>query len=262
MKTGYALLLSIIALSSCDSPSSSGPTDASAMNPAAPGFNATASDPQAVQLADEVMQAMGGRTAWDTTRYFGWNFLGMRDLLWDKETGNVRIEVPQDSAVYLVNVNDNTGQVAIRGEEITQPDSLAKYVQAGKEMWINDSYWLFMPFKLKDSGVTLTYAGQDTLMDGDPAEVLELRFDGVGVTPQNKYNVFVDPKDHLVKQWAYYPEASLDTPRFMLPWDGYKTYGSLKLAGNRGERDISDIRVMNQVPEADFEDVHTFKLGS
>ena len=267
MKTYCAVLfslLSIVALSSCDSPSGQeGSSTAEAdANPPAPGFNADASDEEAVQLADEVMQAMGGRTAWDTTRYFSWNFLGVRTLLWDKETGNVRIEIPQDSAIYLVNVNQDTGRVVMQGEEITQSDSLAKYVQAGKEMWINDSYWLFMPFKLKDSGVTLTYAGEDTLMGGAPAEVLELQFEGVGVTPQNKYRVFVDPSDHLVKQWAYYPEASMDTPAFMLPWDEYKSYGSLQLSGNRGERDISDIRVMDNVPETDFQDVTTFTLSS
>ena len=266
MKPYYTFLLSIIALPACHSPSSDSSTapasEAIVTNPPAPGFNTAASDEQAVQLADEVMQAMGGRTAWDTTRYFGWNFLGMRNLLWDKETGNVRIEVPQDSAIYLVNIEQDTGRVVMRGEEVTQPDSLAKYVQAGKEMWINDSYWLFMPFKLKDSGVTLTYVGEDTLMGGSPADVLELHFDGVGVTPQNKYQVYVDPEDHLVKQWAYYPEAAMDTPQFMLPWDDYDTYGSLQLAGDRGERDISDIQVMNDVPEDDFEDMSAFKLGS
>ena len=264
MKAGCTLLLSIIILSACslsDSSETSTSEDTVA-NPPASDFNATASDEQAIQLADEVMQAMGGRTAWDTTRYFSWNFLGFRNLLWDKETGNVRIEVPQDSAIYLVNVKQDTGRVVMRGKEITQPDSLAKYVQAGKEMWINDSYWLFMPFKLKDSGVTITYMGEDTLMGGKPAEVVELQFENVGVTPQNKYQVYVDPTDHLVKQWAYYPEAAMDTPQFMLPWDNYETYGSLKLASDRGERDINNIQVMNEVPDADFEDAGTFKLGS
>ena len=264
MKRYGVWLLMLTAGFSCTSPSSNSsdpPAASTDVNPSAPSFNVAASDEQAVQLADEVMQAMGGRTAWDTTRYFSWNFLGFRSLLWDKETGNVRIEVPQDSAIYLVNIRENTGQVTMRGEEVTQPDSLAKYVQAGKEIWINDSYWLFMPFKLKDSGVTLTYAGEDTLMNGDPAQLLELRFDGVGVTPQNKYQVYVDPVDHLVKQWAYYPEAALDTPQFMLPWDDYQTYGSLQLASDRGERDISDIQVMSEVPESEFTDMSTFRLG-
>ena len=263
MKTYLALLLCAAVFTACRTTSSEAPeatADQVVENPPAPGFNAAASDERAVQLADQVMQAMGGRTAWDTTRYFQWNFLGFRNLLWDKQTGDVRIEVPRDSAIYAINVQDNTGKVRLKGQEVTQPDSLAKYVQRGKEIWINDSYWLFMPFKLKDSGVTLTYAGEDTLIGGGTAEVLELRFEGVGVTPQNKYEVFVDPEDHLVKQWAFYPEAAMDTPRFVLPWNGYQTYGSLKLGGDRGERDISDIQVLEEVPSAMFEEVNTFEL--
>jgi hypothetical protein len=263
MKIFLTLLLGAAALVSCQSatqPDTSAKAGESVENAPAPGFNAAASDERAMQLADQVMQAMGGRTAWDTTRYFQWNFLGFRTLLWDKQTGDVRIEVPGDSAIYAVNVRENTGKVRLKGQEITQPDSLAKYVQQGKEIWINDSYWLFMPFKLKDSGVTLTYQGEDTLMGGEPAEVLELRFEEVGVTPQNKYRVFVDPEDHLVKQWAYYPEAAMDTPRFVLPWDGYQTYGSLKLGGDRGERDISNIQVLDTVPTSAFRDVSAFTL--
>ena len=264
MKAYLIFLTSITLLTTCQSPTpsedSSRATSDTANNPPAEGFNAAASDEQAIALADSVMMAMGGRTAWDTTRYLGWNFLGFRNLLWDKETGNVRIEVPGDSAIYLVNVLQDTGRVMMRGEAVTQPDSLAKYVQRGKEIWINDSYWLFMPFKLKDSGVTLTYGGEDTLMDGSPAEMLALSFEDVGVTPQNRYEVYVDPTDMLVKQWAYYPEAAMDTPAFMLPWDDYDTYGSLKLASNRGERDISEIQVMTEVPEAFFQDVNTYQL--
>ncbi|MGB3848474.1 MAG: hypothetical protein WA958_00790 [Tunicatimonas sp.] len=264
MKTYLTLLLAAAIFASCQPatpPDAPDEATETVENAPAPGFNAAASDERAMQLADQVMQAMGGRTAWDTTRYFQWNFLGFRTLLWDKQTGDVRIEVPGDSAIYAVNVRENTGKVRLKGQEITQPDSLAKYVQQGKEIWINDSYWLFMPFKLKDSGVTLTYHGEDTLMGGAPAEVLELRFEEVGVTPQNKYRVFVDPEDHLVKQWAYYPEAAMDTPRFVLPWNGYQTYGSLKLGGDRGERNISNIQVLDTVPTSAFQDVSAFTLG-
>ena len=44
-----------------------------------------------------------------------------------------------------------------------------------------------MPYKLKDSGVTLKYKGQDTLETGHPAEKLQLTFEEVGKTPENKY---------------------------------------------------------------------------
>lgn len=229
-------------------------------NPPAEGFNEANSDEEAVNIADSVMQAMGGRQAWDTTRYFTWNFFGARTLLWDKQSGDVRIEVPRDSSVYIVNVNSDQGKVMMGGQELTNPDSLSKYLQKGKSMWINDSYWLFMPFKLKDSGVTLTYVGEDTIQGGDPAEVLELRFDNVGDTPQNKYHVFVDPNDHFVKQWAYYPEAAMDTPRFVTPWANYKEHGALMLSGDRGERQITDIEVLESVPEGTFTNAQDFQL--
>ncbi len=224
----------------------------SVTNPAAEGFNQAASDTTAIRIADEVMQAMGGRAAWDSTRYLGWNFFGMRSLLWDKQTGNVRIEVPQDSTLYLVNIREDTGKVMRKGQEITNPDSLQKYVEQGKKIWVNDSYWLLMPFKLKDSGVTLTYVGEDTIRGGSPADVLEMRFENVGFTPDNKYRVYVDKEDHLVKQWAHYPKASMDTPRFVTPWENYRQYGSVMLSGERGDRDISDIQVMESVPDSVF----------
>ncbi|MEM9676028.1 MAG: hypothetical protein ACFB15_26125 [Cyclobacteriaceae bacterium] len=229
-------------------------------NPPADGFNEAASDEKAMAIADSVMQAMGGRRAWDTTQYVTWNFFGARSLLWDKQSGDVRIEVPRDSAIYLINVNSDQGKVAMGGEEITNADSVTKYVERGKSIWINDSYWLFMPFKLKDSGVTLIYAGEDTIQGGDMAEVLELRFENVGRTPQNKYQVYVDPNDYMVKQWAFYPTAEMDTPRFITPWAEYEKHGSIMLGGDRGERDITDIEVMESVPEGTFSDLGSFQL--
>lgn len=230
-------------------------------NPAAEGFNSSGSDPQAVEIADEVMEAMGGRTAWDNARYLRWNFFGRRTLLWDKQTGKVRIDVPADSAIYLINANEDGGQVMIGGEEITHPDSLAKYVEDGKKMWVNDSYWLVMPYKLKDSGVTLSYVGEDTIQTGDSADVLELRFESVGFTPQNKYRVYVDKNDRMIKQWAYYSEASLDTPNFITPWTDYQEYGGIQLSGNRGERGLSDIGVFDSIPEEEAFSLHDFELN-
>jgi hypothetical protein len=53
-------------------------------NPAAEGFNESASDAKAIAIADEVMQAMGGRKAWDKTRYLSWKFFSFRQLTWDR----------------------------------------------------------------------------------------------------------------------------------------------------------------------------------
>jgi hypothetical protein len=171
-------------------------------------------------------------------------------LIWDKKEERVRIESINDSITYVVNLNAMTGKVWVKGQELTEKDSLSKMLNKAKSMWINDSYWLVMPFKLKDSGVTLKYLGEDTLMTGDRCNVLQLTFSNVGDTPQNKYHVYVDLADNLVKQWAYYSNASQDSATFIRPWDNYKKYGSIMLSADRsdsgGPRNVSVADAMNE----------------
>ncbi len=221
-------------------------------NPPMEGFDMAGSDTLAVQLADSVMLAQGGRKNWDDTRYLSWNFFGSRKLYWDKHTGDVRVEYLKEDKKVLVNINSGEGKVYMNGAEVTQPDSLEKYLQKGKEAWINDSYWLVMPYKLKDSGVTLKYLGEETTQAGEPADVLQLTYQNVGVTPENKYNVYVDKDTRLVSQWAYFQKASDQEPGFVMPWKDYQNYGNIKLSGDRGERKITEIQVHDELPEAVF----------
>ncbi|MBL7827950.1 MAG: hypothetical protein JNJ57_15075 [Saprospiraceae bacterium] len=212
------------------------------------------SDRKAVQIAKEVMKAMGGQKAWDNTRCISWNFFGRRTLLWDKWSGMVRIEWQKTPRKVIVNLNDGSGKVQLNGVDQTHPDSLAKYLKMGKEVWINDSYWLVMPFKLLDPGVTLKYQGRDKTPDGRIADLLQLTFNQVGVTPDNKYKVWVDKESRLITQWAYFEKFTDDTPKLINAWAEYKPYGEILLSGNRGERgNLYPIEVTNTVPEGMFE---------
>ncbi len=222
-------------------------------NPPAEGFNAEESSPFAVVLADQVMNSMGGRKAWDRTKVLYWNFFGARTLLWDKEQNRVRIDIPKSEMVIALNMGDMTGKVWQAGEEMVQADSLKKYLDRGKRIWINDSYWLVMPFKLKDSGVTLTYVGEDTTSTGIQADVVRLTFENVGVTPQNAYDVWIDYDKKQVRQWAYYSDAANAEPNFVLPWSDYNQYGDILLSGKRGERELSGIQVLKKAPNGAFE---------
>jgi hypothetical protein len=252
----HRLLYSLLLLSlvvACQSAVDKAPP--SAPNPPAPGFNQQASDPKAIAVADEVMQAMGGRPAWDATRYLRWTFFGRRHLIWDRHAQRVRIEVPADSLVYLFSYAEQPQARTFKGGvEFTAPDSVLKYTEQARRIWINDSYWLVMPFKLKDSGVTLRYLGEDKIgTDGVVVcDLLELTFDQVGVTPQNKYHVWVEKNEHLVRQWAYFAEASDEAPRFTMPWLDYQPYGDLLLSGNRGSRKLTDIAAPQSLPEETF----------
>ena len=224
-------------------------------NPPATGFNAAGSDPGAVAIADEVMLAMGGRKAWDDTRCIAWNFFGNRTLLWDKQSGMCRIEWQKKPLKVIVNLNDGGGKVLLDGVEQTHPDSLSKYLEIGKKVWINDAYWLLMPFKLKDSGVTLKYLGEGKTDKGENADILQLTFQNVGVTPDNKYHVWVDKKTRLVTQWAFFPKFADEKPQFINAWADYTRYGNILLSGNRGtERStLNPIKVMEEAPAGSFE---------
>jgi len=216
-------------------------------NPPADGFDLAGSDPKAIAIADEVMEAMGGRANYDATRYISWDFFGARTHIWDKYSGDVRIENKRSGDLFRFNIKIIEGKDYVKGEEITEADSLAKMIKKGKSAWINDAYWLVMPFKLKDSGVTLTYVGEDTTQTGNAADVLELIFKGVGVTPQNKYRVWAEKSPRLITQWAYYPDRTDEEPRFITPWINYEKYGNILLSGDRGERKLSDIKVSDEM---------------
>jgi hypothetical protein len=114
-----------------------------------------------------------------------------------------------------------------------------------------------MPYKLKDTGVTLGYVGEGESKAGEAAEILSLTFDGVGETPQNKYHVWIGRDSGLVEQWAFFARAAAPEPTFVNPWTDWKRYGGIMLSGDRGEMrggkmQLTDIAVLDEVPETVF----------
>lgn len=211
-----------------------------------------ASDTNAVEIANQVIQALGGIENWDNTRYICWNHFGRRFHIWDKWKGNLRFE--ENDLVALFNLNSRIGRAWQNGTEITDPDSLAKKLEYAYAAWINDSYWMFMPYKLKDPGVTLAYKGEGATLEGDSADILQLTFQNVGLTPQNKYHVYVDKKSHLVLQWDYFEYADNEKPTIQGPWKNWKRYGNILLSDDRGNRNMTDIAVFDKLPEEVFTD--------
>jgi len=222
-------------------------------NPAAEGFDVENSDIKAIEIADAVMESMGGRKAWDDLKVVSWNFFGARTLTWDKINGDVRIDFPEsDSNVLITNIFTHQSKIKIDGVEETHPDSLKKYGEMAESIWINDAYWLFMPFKLKDSKTTLKYLNIDTAQGGVYSHILQLTFNEIGDTPENKYHVYVDTTTMLVNQWAYFGNSQDTVPAFTTPWMDYQDYGGLLLTGDRGKRGITEITVLDSIAESVF----------
>lgn len=234
-------------------------------NPPMEGFNLAESDAQAIEIADAVMKSMGGRQNWDNTRYLSWTF-GRDDQVWDKHSGNFRYQ--HNTLVVLMNINTKEGRAWEDGEEITHSDSLQLRLDSAYYGWVNSSYWLLMPYKLKDSGVTLKYMGDGTMEDGRAAEILQLTFADVGLTPQNKYDVYVDKETMLVGQWSHYRDASDPEPRFTRPWNNWKQYGEVLLSDNRGagrggqDFILPNVGAYDTLPETVFTDPARLDLST
>ncbi|SHJ39428.1 hypothetical protein SAMN02745146_3018 [Hymenobacter daecheongensis DSM 21074] len=208
------------------------------------------SDAKALALADRVMTQMGGPEAWQKARLLGWDFLDGSYQLWDKYTGDFHWQKGDLVANY--NLNTKVGRAYKAGQDISATDEGKKLLDKMYPIWVNNSWWLVMPFKLRDPGVTLTHQGAGKLMDGTPAEVLHMTFQNVGVTPDNKYELLINPKTNLVEEWAYFPKAADAQPAFRRRWTEYRTYGSLQLAADRSDgkdnRRINSIAVLQTVP--------------
>jgi hypothetical protein len=227
------------------------PASANAAYPAAEAFDQAGSDPKAVAIADRVMREMGGYDAWKNTRYLAWSFFGGQYQIWDKQTGDFHWE--KDSLVANYNLGTQKGQVYSKGQDISATPAGQEVLAKLTPIWNNNSWWLLMPFKLKDSGVTLTYKGSTKTMAGQPADALQLTFKNVGTTPENRYEVLVSPTTGLVDEWAYFPKATDAQPAFRRRWADYARHGQLLLAADRSEATkparLDDIATAQTLPD-------------
>ncbi len=181
---------------------------------ARPGLVAAAED--AVQLGDAVWKASGGEN---------WPHVKAIDFTFAVEKAGKNLL----SAEHHWDVVAQTDRVKWKGKDVTvnladpgtDEDSKAAYAR-----WVNDSYWLLAPLKLKDRGVNLSAEGKKKI-DGAEREVLRLSFGKVGLTPGDNYRLYVDPKTNLVSSWDYMPEPGQSKHA---TWTDYQKSGGLTLA--------------------------------
>jgi len=199
------------------------------------------SDPKAVAVADKVMETLGGADAWKATRFLRFDFAVDREgetvmrraHTWDRSTGRYRAEATDEEGhdvVVLMNVHTKEGQAWVGGEPV-DGEALESLLESGYAWWVNDAYWLLMPFKMRDPGVILSYAGLEA-KQGQTWDKVLLTFEGVGLTPKDKYWVFVNRATGLVDRWEFVLKGA-DTPPVPFDWSGWAKHGSIMLADDR-----------------------------
>ena len=197
-----------------------------------PSFASAEDQPgSAATLAQAVWQASGGEN---------WSRVQTIDFTFAVEKDGKTIA----SADHHWDVAAQTDHVKWKGKDVTvnlaEPASDAN-AKAAYGRWVNDSYWLLAPLKLKDRGVNLTDEGKKE-MDGTECEVLRLSFGKVGLTPNDQYRLYIDPKTKLVSSWDYMPEPGKSLHG---TWTDYQESGGLKLATDHQMDGGVRIRILN-----------------
>jgi hypothetical protein len=188
----------------------------------------------AQSIAQRVEATLGG-DAWAKARYIAFDFTPERDgkivssipQRYDRFTGDYRVEGKnRDGVPYLVimNVNTKKGRAWLDGKEVEQS---AELLEMGYRRFINDTYWLLMPLKLRDPGVTLASEGERTDC-GRVYDIVKLSFgDGVGITSKDQYWIHVDRATNMIDLWEMKLQGSK-------PEDPRRAYRFLRLERRGG----------------------------
>jgi hypothetical protein len=228
----------------------------------AEGFDASLSDPRAVQLADTILASMGGKDAWESTRYLRFDMISekdgaqtlLTDQYWDKHTGRLRLEAKTDDGtpyVVLQNVNTGEGAVYIAGQRAAAEQEKA-LLQKALSSWKSSIYWLFMPYKMKDPGVKLAWDGEEKLGDATYDKVL-VSF----VSTQDKFWAYINRDTHLMDRWSFLLGGRSGEPVQYL-WNGWRPYGKILIAPERVSADGSrkllfpHLTVFPELPDSTF----------
>ncbi len=183
------------------------------------------------QLAQAVWQASGGEN-WPQVQAIDFTFAVEKD-------GKTMI-----SAEHHWDVAAQTDHVKWKDKDVTvnlaEPASDEK-AKAAFARWTNDSYWLLAPLKLRDHGSSVANEGNKE-MDGKACDVMRLSFGKVGLTPNDQYNLYIDPKTKLISSWDYMPEPGKS---MHATWTDYQKSGGLTLATDHQMDGGVRIRILN-----------------
>ncbi len=112
--------------------------------------------------------------------------------------------------------------------------------------WVNDSYWLLAPLKIRDQGVKVEAGGPKDL-NGASVETINLSFENVGLTPTDRYVIYIDPQTKMPKAWDYIPQSGTG---MQATWEKFQNFSGLNLATehnfNGKSIKLTEIKVVTQ----------------
>jgi hypothetical protein len=196
-------------------------------------------DARADAVAKEFLAALGGESAWDKARQFRFDFVVVRDgqpvarfsHAWDRYTGDYRLSGSDKTGAPFVvyfNVNTKDGQAFLNGKPL-EGEARDAQLKNAYGRFINDSYWLLAPWKIFDPGVHRAYEGEKPCPDGGTCDVLRLSFEDVGMTPKDRYWLWITRDGRKMVQWQYVLNGAADEPT-TVAWKDWQKVGGLMIS--------------------------------
>lgn len=192
----------------------------------------------AKEMAQDSIKAMGGMDAWKNVKAIRFDFrvepqgadAKFVKHLWDRAHNRDHVEQTKDgkTRVAWIDLGTKKGEAWLDGKKLEGKD-LSDAMEWAYGRWVNDSWWLIMPFKWMDSGVNL-----QKMPDQNGMNVMHLSFQKVGLTPGDQYWAFMNPKTHIMERWKFKLESK-DEGTF--DWKEWGDYGGVKLSKTKTSTD-------------------------
>jgi hypothetical protein len=204
-------------------------------------FDAQQSDSSAIMWADRVLAACGGKESLEAARYLAFQFVIKTDTGivtswrhdWDRNKHRYRLAgtlAGGEQVLVFLNLITQEGDAFLNGEAAPEDESQNLLAMAYSR-FVSDTYWLLAPFKLKDPGARLQYRGMRQIGASTFAMIHLSFIDEVGLTPENEFNIFIDPAAHEIRRWEYF--ASAQAQPLVALWEDWHSFGALRFAATR-----------------------------
>jgi hypothetical protein len=245
-----ALLISLLA--ACGSPRTS-----YARYPGSPPtFDRAKSNPEALAIADKVLEAAGGAANWEKAKQIRWtqtNDKGKGEQAWDRWNARhwARKQNPEDAFVVAYDIYGTYAITFVEKsngkKQIVEGPDKGTAVGLARTAFQTDITVMFMPFLLQDPGANLAYGG--VVKDGETEyDQIDVSFgDGDTAHKDLVYRVIVDKTTHLVKRVDIEKRSTMERVGYELSdWidvAGLKLPGTRKNLGSSETHKFADYKV-------------------
>lgn len=153
---------------------------------------------EAEMLADEMLMALN-KSGFDSLKFIGFTYVGIHHYEWDLENNTVRVK--WDEQNIFLNLNNDIQSFSLL--------ELKAY-----EYFVNDSFWLIAPFKVRDDGVVRS------TVDLPEGRGLLVTYTSGGVTPGDSYLWIIDSRG-FPSAWKLWT-SNVPIGGVEISWEGWE----------------------------------------